>query len=407
MSHRTTALILSLIANIALGIALWKLPTTPEELPGKANSPVENAGDTNLPAIPHDKIWNHLASDPSDAGDARFVAQLRAEGFPERVIRVLLDYRLNEKFIGEIRELNTRNQIPYWRNDTASRWNLTPEAYARHREIEQHVAEQKRLLLGPSADAFQPGDFGEPDRRRYGDFSPEKISALKAIEKDYRELSNRIDDDKQGITLDEDREKLAFLEKQKQDDIARLLTPEEFDQYKRRSSAAAYFARSQLQFLDPTEDEFLALYRLRQDFDNRFGVSHLSREQSDRRRSAEPELESQIAALLGPARFAEYQITNDKNYQETRAFITEAGLPSATTRQLVAIQRESTQQADAVKADTSLATEARDQKLTAVRQAALDKTAGLIGRERAASLETYKAGRWLAQIAPDPAEPKP
>jgi hypothetical protein len=397
-------LAVSLAANAALAFALWKFPAT-DATSSSSNRPANSQSSANTtPGIPHDKIWTHLAV---GADDARFVAHLRTEGFPERVIRVLLDYRLNERFIAEIRELNTRHQIPYWRNDTASRWNLTPEAYARFREIEQHVAEQKRLLLGPSADAFQPGDFGEPDRRRYGDFPPEKISALKAIEKDYRELSNRIDDDNQGITLEEDREKLAFLEKQKQDDIARLLTPDELEQYKRRSSSAAYFARNQLQFLDPTEDEFLALYRLRQDFDTRFGVSHLSREQSERRRSAEPEFESQIAALLGPDRFADYQITNDKNYQETRAFITEAGLPSATTRQLVAIQRESTQQADAIKADKALTSEVRDQKLAALRQTALDKASSLLGRERAASLESYKAGRWLAQIAPTPARPKP
>ena len=402
MRPRAILLVLSLAANAALGLLLWKWPVPADKTAQHIPAEKRDNG-KRTPPIPHEKIWSHLAT---DTDDARFVDQLRAEGFPERVVRVFLDYRLHEKFIDEIRDLNTRHSLPYWRN-AASLSNLTSEGNARLREIEQHIAEQKRLLLGPSAAAFQPGDYGEHDRRRYGDLSPEKISALRAIEKDYRELSDRIDDDDQGITMPEDREKLTFLEKQKQYENARLLTPEEFEQYQRRSSAAAHFARNQLQFLDPSEDEFLALYRLRQDFDQRYGVYHLSREQSELRRAAEPEFESQIAALLGPERFAEYQVTNDKNYEDTRAFITEAALPPATARQLVAIQRESTRQGDAIKADKTISAEVRDQKLTALRRAAFDQTASLLGREHATSLENYKAGRWLTQIAPAPSTPKP
>ncbi len=404
MRLRFALVALSLAANAALGILCWKwsnanAPAAPDE-----TTPQPEIEQSTTPSIPLDKIWSALAS---EADDTHFVARLRAEGFPERVVRGLLDYRLNEKFIDEIRELSSRHQAPYWRNTAFVRSDLNPEAHNRLREIEQFVAEQKRLLLGPSADAFQPGDYGEHDRRRYGDLAPEKVAALKAIEKDYRELTDRINEDNQGITLAEDREKLAFLEKQKQDDIARLLTPDELEQYKLRSSASAHFARNKLQFLDPTEDEFLAIYRLHQDFDKTYGVSHLSREQSERRRSAEPEFESQIAALLGPQRYAEYQITNDHNFQETRSFITEAGLPPATARQLVALQRESIQQAASIKADTSLPAKIRDQKLAALRQAAFDKASGLLGQERAASFENYTAGRWLAQLAPAPVKPKP
>ncbi len=401
---RAIVLTLSVAANATLAFALWKWPALSANHSSDNRPPPPASQIRSTPGPLNEKIWSDLAT---DTDDARFVAQLRSEGFPERVVRVLIDYRLNEKFLDEFRELNARHQIPYWRNGSFSRSNLSAEGHARLREIEQHVAEQKRLLLGASADASLPGDLGEPDRRRYGNLSAEKISALKAIDKDYRELSDRIDDDDQGITLPEDREKLSFLEKQKQDDIARLLTPEEFEQYQRRSSAAAHFARNQLQFLNPSEDEFLALYRLRQDFDQRYGVYHLSREQSELRRTAESAFESQIATLLGPERFADYQITNDQNYRDTRDFITEAHLPPATTRQLVAIQRETTRQSDAIKADTSLPAEVRDQKLTALRQATLEKTSALLGQERAASLENYKAGRWLTRIAPVPAKAKP
>jgi hypothetical protein len=394
----------SLAANAALGLVLWKWPVAVPKIPrGVDSSAPKKSAPKNSAVIAHDEIWSHLASDPSDVGDANFVTQLRVEGFPERVIRVLLDYRLNERFLPEVRELHAlHKRNPYWRNDDASRWNLTPDAYARVREIEQQVAEQKRLLLGPAASQFQPGDYGEHDLRRYGNLLPEKIAALKAIQKDYRELEDRIQESTRGVTLPEDREKLAFLEKQKQDDIARLITPDELDQYERRSSPAGHFARTQLQFLDATEDEFLALYRLRQNFDQRFGVTHLSREQSEQRRTAESEFEKDVAAVLGAERFAEYQLTNDKNYPETRTFVTESGLPPSTAVQLVAIQRESLKQADSIKADTSLSSQDKNQQLSTLQRTVREKASALLGPDRASSLDQYNAGRWLSSIAPTP-----
>lgn len=394
MSPRFILIGLSLAANVALGIVLWRqreaLPEPVAPAPAKPMATVASMPEE----VPLAKTWSRMKGegDPS-----AFIARLRAAGFPERVVRSLLDYQLWEKYADEVAAFRRRdNAAQYWRWEGHSPVDL--QEAARLRAIEQEVIEERRRILGPEGDRFLPGDYGYSDEYRYGTLSATKVSALRAINKDYDQLANQIRTSTRGDVFPDDREKLVQLEKERKADIARLLTPEELEQQERRDSPAANFARTTLRYLDPSEADFLTLYRLRHDFDERYGVTNLTPAQTEKRSQAQAELTKQIEAALGPERFAEYQIVNDGNYGDTRTFVTGVGLTPDAARTLVGWQRDFAQRAADVQADASLTLEQRVQRLAALQQEAVGKVGGSLGDEKMAAYRKLSVGQWISDL---------
>jgi hypothetical protein len=351
--------------------------------------------------LPTEKIWAHLTGEADDAG---FVARLRADGFPPRMVRLLVLLRLRERFAAQFDELAAKSaNPPYWRSRPFG-LDVDPETRARRRALEREINELAQTLLGPDAGRI-PGDAGyEEQKRLFGDLPPQKIAAIEAIQRDYNNLESRVREAGSGLDLPEDREKLAYLERERRADIVRSLTPEELEQYDRRSSPAAMDVRSRLRNFDPTEDEFLKVYRLQRDFDERYGRDNLSGAEEDRRRAAQPELAAQIAAALGPERFADFQVFTDGNYSGTRSFVTSVGLPVETAKSLVTVQREVNRRAAELRADRSVPDDQRAAQLAALQKEADAKVSAIVGAER---LDGYKrgAGNWLSRIVPPPNNP--
>ncbi len=407
MRLRFALVALSLAANAAFGFALWQRHTDSAVPFPSATSRAPTSPDSTRPAeIPVSAIWSHLtenAAHNTPESDAAFVARLRAEGFPKTIIRLLVRQRILERFASEYQALAAQeNDAPYWIRHNYSR--TSPENRAARRVLDSQVNDIVRSLLGADADK-QPGEPGYDDPQRlYGDIPAAKISQLEAINKDYGELIAAVRESSLGITLPEDREKLRFLEDEQRADLAALLTPDELEQYDRRHSPAAREVRQRIRYFDATESEFIALYRIQTAFDQQHGAlseTSSSRERTQRH-AASKELDPQIEAALGPDRYAEYQLTTHRGYEITHHFVADAGLPPATTRALVTVQRDTELQRDAIRSDRSLDHKQRDAALADLQKGAAEKALPLVGAHR---MEDFKqqAGYWLRHIAPAPA----
>ncbi len=418
MSLRFTLIALSVAANAAFGFALWQrhtssvsdsqahTATSRSPSATSSSSTASTRSSTSAPAeIPATAIWSYLTDNSTD--DATLIARLRAEGFPKNIIRLIVQQRVRERFSAEYRALADKEaDSPYWIRHNYSR--TSPESRAARRALDSQVNEQVRALLGSDADK-QPGEPGYDDPQRlYGDIPAEKIAQLEAINKDYGELTAAIRDSTLGITLPEDREKLRFLEKEQRADLAALLTPDELEQYDRRNSPASREVRTRTRHFDATESEFLALYRLQSAFDEKHGAASESASPRERsqRNAARKELDSQIAAALGPERYAEYQLTTQPSYGMTNDFVTSAGLPPATTRSILALETDTARQRDSIRTDRSLNKDQRAAALAELQKTATEKVTALIGADR---LDTYKArgGYWLRNLAPPSPSPAP
>jgi hypothetical protein len=253
--RRTPLLIaLSLTANAALAVVLWQRNSSPSSSPHSPHSTDSSASSSSL-AAPQDPAafsarWKQLLQNSDDIAALTF---LRSSGFPPSVVRSLMTERIRARYESRFRELDVKkNETPYWR--TTAWYNVDDDVTTRaeRRSLQREIQDAIRALLGDDVASLH--SF-ERDRRSrsYGSLPPAKITEVEAIDRDYRELTAQVRENAKGFTLTEDREKLAFLEKEKRADLAAVLSPEELEEYDRRNSPASGEIRNKLRHFDATE----------------------------------------------------------------------------------------------------------------------------------------------------------
>jgi hypothetical protein len=242
-------------------------------------------------------------------------------------------------------------------------------------------------LLGPDYAMSGLSDEARATyQRTYGDIPPEKILQIQEIMQDaYLKQMTEIYDKTVGgynVWLPEDSARLAAIEQERRAAIVAALTPEELERYDMRASNAAAGLRNQLMAFEPTEDEFRALFRLQQAFEEKFpssaGVS-LNPDAIRERVIAEQQLRDDMAAALSPDRAAYYRIATEGGASAVARIVSRLDLPMSTVAQVMTVQREIQAQANGVRTDPTLSPEARNQALAALQQQANARVASHIG----------------------------
>lgn len=332
---------------------------------------------------------------------ATLVARLRAAGFSASMIRTIVAAQVNEQFTARRKELlGAQEDRPFWKGQQ----NLfDPKVQAGLRALGKEQSDLLKSLLG--ADYMQGGEeMRAAQRRQYGNLPAEKLAQLQSINADYGELSQEIYAKSKGMMLAEDREKIAFLEKEKLADIAKTLTPQELEEFQFRTSPTANQLRGKLANFEVNEAEFRAIYKLQAAFDAQYSIRDgvPSPDKMATRVEAEKQLQAAILASLPPERGAEYKLTTDPQYQQVNRLVARLELPPATTQQVVSVQQDIQARATTLRTDRTLTPDARTAQLTALQEEATTKlTTALTPR----GLEAYKqnGGAWLQGLQPRPA----
>lgn len=331
------------------------------------------------------------------------VAQLRAAGFPISMIRAIVGAQVYEQFAARRKALLAANpDREYWSTKGGYAY-IDPKIQTALRGLYQEQTTAMKSLLG--ADAQDPvNESTLYQRAQFGNLPPEKLEKLQAINSDYNDLTQEIYAKMNGtVQLPEDREKLALLEKEKIADLAKILTPEEIEDYQLRSSTAASQLRYSLASLNPTEAEFRALYRATTAVDAQLGPQMNVRTMDDMKKRSEALL-AQLQGVLPPERLADVKMAVDPEYSSINRVVARLALPPATSQTVVALQKDIQQRATALRSDRALTTEARTTQLAALVDEATTKlTTALSPR----GLEVYKqnGGYWLQNLNPPPPRP--
>jgi hypothetical protein len=208
-----------------------------------------------------------------------------------------------------------------------------------------------------------------------------------------------------GMTLREDREKLAYLEAERRKDLAALMTPQEFDEYLMRTSSTAQSLRSQLVGFDPTEQEFRAIYKVQEAYDTLYGVYGTAPrsgvDAAQMRQAADRKLLDDVKALLGPERGAEYERSRDYVYQSAVQIARRMDLPKEAANTVYNLNKETMARANAIRSDQSLTAPQRQEQLQALSNEANQKAISTLG-ERGHASYVESGGNWLRNIAPQP-----
>jgi hypothetical protein len=179
----------------------------------------------------------------------------------------------------------------------------------------------------------------------------------------------------------ENRAKFMSLRAEREAEMAKLLGPEDFEQYQLRNSYTARNMRENLTGFQPNEEEFREIFQLKKTFDDQYGFNRDGSDETVReeRRLAQQKLDEQLLAKLGPQRFQEYQLSQDERYRDNFDFTQRYNLQPQVAKTLYDVRVLAEQERDRIRNDSSLNADARAAALATLSQdtqAALQPTLG-------------------------------
>jgi hypothetical protein len=334
------------------------------------------------------EIWSGLETDDLPA----LITRLREAGFPNEMIRAMVTAQVAQAFAARRKALEpSADRLPFWKDRAPN-----PEAEIALRRLYREQAKIVRDLLGDTPDSADQVYLTQQGGRL--DFlPPEKADAIRSILRDYSERRSDLYAEG-GFTAN--REKLTALEQAQRAAIAGSLTAPELLEYDLRNSNSARDLRASLAALDPTEEEFRAIFQLRQPFDEKYNYNSgiPSPDQMRQREEAQQQLNTQIKALLAPDRAAAYDRATDYNFRQTSQLVARLELPAETTISLWDTQKEFEKRRGEIYG--SVPADQRAQAFTALQQEAIAKVTPLLGS--ASRVEAYKqyGGAWLNNLVP-------
>jgi hypothetical protein len=405
MKTRVLLIALSLVANVILlaAIADRGIPAIGFRT-STAAGPNDPAGRGSAPTVaPAESFKPETWSGLSTGDFATVAARLKTEGFPISVRRSILAALVAQQFADRHRALAAMiNAQPWW-----TTLGMPAPILAARQQLARDEKEAVDAALGEESGASAYAHARQV--HQYGDLPDSQLRELDRITRDYDELINEVRSSAQGILLAEDREKIAYLEKEKRADISKLLSPDQLLEYDLRSSPTASALRQQLVAFNPSEDEFRAMFKVQQAFDLEHGVTSpelMTPAQRLAQVQGRKELTAQMKGVLSPERFPEYEQKTDPAYLQANAVVTRLQLPPTATAEIVAVQKDVTQRANAIRSDRTLNPEQRTAQLSALGSEAVLRLTPTLGAAGLAAYRQAGAG-WLNGLQPPPPPPPP
>jgi len=300
----------------------------------------------------------------------QYIANLRAVGCPEQVIRDIIVADVNQLFASRIQAIWQPRTKAYWQKyggDPAS-----PEQLKQLMAVEKEKSGVVQEMLGfkPSQqaliDTLHLQLHGSEQQLLF--LSPEKReAALKALaDADFEAKEMEMHSRNSYRTADEQR---LFDEKMKL--LTGVLAPEELEEFKLRNSQTAQNLRMELEYFNCTPEEFKQLYAVReQKTDGKnYGPDLLNRTAATK----------EVRKLFGDERAKEFERVTDMFYMNTRRSAEEQGIPLETIEEAWRVTRDVRTAADAAEKNSALSVDERKQQVQALRQQAEAKLIELLG----------------------------
>lgn len=413
-------LIGSLAANAALLVAVRLRPTlVPPEwqsvlgarrtdaTPARAATGLKASGETRVPPSGAGNAgagrgwsWADLQSDDLPA----LLARLKAAGFPPHVIRAVIVAKIDAHFAPRYEELYGVNEKrPYWKAQPVNFGPANdPKVFETMGQLYREYRRMTRELLGDEFSDYHADPTAE-QRRRYGDLSPAKIARLQQIEDDYEEMMAQVRAASLGVTLPQDRKKLDLLEREKKADLAALLSPEEREEHAMRTSHTTGNMRVTMATMDATEEEFRAIFRLRQAQDERIRAMRPAEAMAARVDGGgdEPsplslQLAQAIKAALGEQRYAEYARASTHEYQQLARLAQREGLPAEAANRAFAVRDTVASESNRIFGDPALSLDEKRAALQTLARQSQAQILSLLGSNAGAAY--LKQTRWLTTV---------
>ena len=253
------ALCLSLLLNCLLGIMLFKPPSIPPPpsaasalLAPSTQEPVQEEL-TLVAPVPAPQLWT--------TNLPQLIENLRAYGVPSQIIEDIVMGRLRADHDAKAAPLYKYSATyEFWKQGFYSS-NRTPEDDAKLKLLNEQLERDAQELLGIDL----KGDRLQWTTRRLTEMGipMELHDAVSSVEREFQQRHTDLQNKRRQMEDGEWWREQRDLESEKLKAMAKLLPPEQFEQYELRESNVAQNLKYHIEGLDISEEEYKALFRLR------------------------------------------------------------------------------------------------------------------------------------------------
>jgi len=414
-SLATPLLVLSLAVNIMFGFKWYqgsqRAVEPVEESPAPRNTLADSNDSTatresksapspNVPSMTFD--WQQVES--NDYRD--YIANLRSIGCPEETIRDIIKADVDKLYKSKAKELQPETEpFEYWKTGNAwmAAMQPNPESMQAQNDLNKEKRNVLKTLLGadyePETSWMQSMVAFDPFERMLDSIPSSKRASIMEI---YQSYALKQAEMAQGGAMDqEDMKAMADLQRERNAELADLLSPEEMRDFELRMSETSMMLRSQLNGFQPTKEEFEKIFDLKKVMDDEFGsygMAMTNSEDRERYQSAQSEFEEGIKSVLGEERYGDYKMAQDYNYQGIKKTAERNDIDVSVAKELYNSMKTAQETANQVRNNVQLDIAQKREMLQGIRSETEALFVESIGQE---GFETYKKenyAHWLNQL---------
>ncbi len=320
-------------------------------------------------AVPFE--WSQIES--SDY--RQYIANLRAVGCPEEIIRDIIMADLNQAYATRGAAIWKPKRREYWQKQI--REEPSPEQQKKLQALSEEKAEICKELFGvrlhdqklidtiflqthgtESELAFLPEDRKEAALAALADSGFDEKESRAREKEDYWNQRDELFEEK--LTL-----------------LSRALSPSELEQFKMRNSELANNLRSELRYFDLSQEEFRLLLEAREKDPNRSNAANLL----DRSIAT-----GEVRDLLGDERAKTFERVTDMFYINARKVVEDRSLDPERAEQAWQAAQDARSAAQQTLVDSGLSPEERTNRVLAITGTAEERLKQILGEQASVSL---------------------
>ena len=306
--------------NVVAGFFIFAGVQSMEELPLGQALPATDSPLGQAAAHPQQVVTNTVVKQMTwETVEASsyldYIDNLRRIGCPEETIRDIILADVNKLYKTKRREAIGQKKFEYWKSPTKFRVWMSKENIEATNELNAERDELLKQLGIESSLESEISQILNPLGQLLG-FLPEQKQL--AVLKEMQSIKTRVAELSEDGELDMVTMQQAGKDMRKS--IKGMLSEEEYTNYLLRTSPTANQMRRQIAGFDPTEDEFLSVFKLNhafsESYDAEYGVTpDENAEHRDQRNADREQLNEQIRQALGDERYADYERAQDYKFQ--------------------------------------------------------------------------------------------
>jgi hypothetical protein len=336
-----------------------------------------------------------------------YINNLRSIGCPEETVRDIIITDIAKLFAKRRAAVRAQVQpFKFWQTGDALQndYSSNPELQRQLQELDKEQRALVKQLLGVDYHAeLSRYLFDENyEDRMYGFLPAEKQETLKNLQSKFDDLEQQIYARSKGMLLDEDQEQLRRIAKDREAELAKVLSPEELEEYELRNSSTANSMRAQMTGFQPNEDEFRRIFRLQKTFDNEFSQAFDLTDEAQTEVKARAQQDAQLALndevkkILGEKRFTEYQRSQDPDYRTLSQVADRFDLAPDVVSRVYGMKQEAERQKSAIESNPNLTDEQRQAALSGIAR----ETERSVAKEMGGVFKSYfkTGGNWIRNL---------